>query len=122
MNQVFLIGNLAKDPEQRQTQSGIAVTTFTIAVNRNFNREGTDFFNIVTWRGLAENCARYLRKGNKAAIVGELQSRSYEAADGTKRYITEIVASDVEFLTPKQGGKDVFANEVDLVADDSFPF
>ena len=122
MNRAFLIGNLASEPEQRTTQNGTAVTTFTLAVNRNFSREEADFLRIVTWRGTAENCAKFLRKGSKIAVVGEIQTRSYDATDGTKRYITEIVASDVEFLTPKQSSKDVFANEVELVADDNFPF
>lgn len=105
MNNVFLIGNLTKDPELRQTNSGTNVCTFTIAVNRRFKdsdgKQVTDFFNIVAWKQLAELCGRYLTKGRKAAVVGELQTRSYDAKDGTKRYITEIVADEIEFLTPK---------------------
>ena len=103
MNHCILIGNLTKDPELKTTPSGVPVCAFSIAVNRphkgaDGNRE-VDFFNIITWRGLAENCAKYLTKGKKAAVSGEIQNRSYEDKDGNKRYVTEIVAQDVEFLS-----------------------
>ena len=105
MNKVILIGNLTKDPEVRTINNGTYVTTFSIAVNRKYKAQDgsqiTDFFDIVAWRQLAELCGKYLEKGRKVGIVGELQTRSYEAKDGTKRYVTEIVASEVEFLTPK---------------------
>lgn len=105
MNKVILIGNLTKDPEVRTTNNGTYVTTFSIAVNRKYKAQDgsqiTDFFDIVAWRQLAELCGKYLEKGRKVGIVGELQTRSYESKDGTKRYVTEIVASEVEFLTPK---------------------
>lgn len=106
MNKVILIGNLTKNPELSQTPSGIAVCKFSIAVARDYanadgNRE-TDFFNISVWRGRAESCGEYLKKGNKVAIWGSIQNRSYEDKDGIKRTITEIVANDVEFLTPKK--------------------
>lgn len=105
MNKVILIGNLTKDPEVRTTNNGTYVTTFSIAVNRKYKAQDggqiTDFFDIVAWRQLAELCGKYLEKGCKVGIVGELQTRSYEAKDGTKRYVTEIVAGAVEFLTPK---------------------
>ena len=105
MNKVILIGNLTRDPELTETPSGVAVCRFAIAVSRDYanadgNRE-TDFFNITVWRGRAENCGKYLKKGNKVAVVGSLQTRSYEDKDGIKRNITDIVASEVEFLTPK---------------------
>lgn len=103
MNYVMLIGRLTKAPEQKQTQSGIAVTTFTIAVNRRANKEQTDYFNIITWRGCAENCAKYLTKGQRVAVIGELQTRSYDGKNGVKRYVTEVNASEVEFLA-KAGG------------------
>jgi single-strand DNA-binding protein len=107
MNKVFMIGNLSKDVDLRTTQSGKAVASFTIAVNRRFKDKGgdpvTDFFPVVTWDKLAESCARYLAKGKKVAVVGELQTRSYEK-DGVKRYVTEIVADEVEFLSPKETG------------------
>lgn len=105
MNKVILVGNLTRDPELSETSSGVAVCRFAIAVSRDYanadgNRE-TDFFNITVWRGRAENCGKYLKKGNKVAIVGSLQTRSYEDKDGIKRNVTDIVASEVEFLTPK---------------------
>ena len=105
MNKVILIGNLTRDPELTETPSGVAVCRFAIAVSRDYaNAEGnreTDFFNITVWRGRSENCGKYLKKGNKVAVVGSLQTRSYEDKDGIKRNITDIVASEVEFLTPK---------------------
>jgi len=106
MNKAIIIGNITRDPETRTTGQGTAVTTFTVAVARRFNNaqgeKETDFIPVVTWRGLAETCARYLKKGSKVAVVGAIQTRSYEAQDGSKRYVTEIIADDVEFLTPKQ--------------------
>ncbi len=104
MNKVILIGNLTRDPEVSTTTSGIAMCRMGIAVNRNFaNAEGVrevDFFNITAWRGLAERCGKYLKKGNKVGITGVLQTRSYEV-NGEKRTATDIIADDVEFLTPK---------------------
>jgi single-strand DNA-binding protein len=106
MNKAIIIGNITRDPETRTTGQGTAVTTFTVAVARRFtNTQGereTDFIPVVTWRGLAETCARYLKKGSKVAVVGAIQTRSYEAQDGSKRYVTDIQADEVEFLTPKQ--------------------
>lgn len=105
MNRTILIGNLVRDVELTETPNGTAVAKFSIAVSRDYaNADGTretDFFNITVWRGRAETCAKYLQKGSKVAIVGSLQNRSYEDKDGIKRTITEIVASEVEFLTPK---------------------
>lgn len=104
MNKAFIVGRLTKAPEARTTQSGISVTTFTVAVNRRMNREETDFLNIVTWRGLADNCAKYLVQGQQVAVCGEIRTRSYEAQDGSRRYVTEIQADDVEFLARPGGG------------------
>ena len=105
MNKVILVGNLTRDPELTETSSGIAVCRFAIAVSRDYaNAEGTretDFFNITVWRGRAENCGKYLKKGNKVAIVGSLQTRTYEDKDGIKRNVIDVIASEVEFLTPK---------------------
>ncbi len=105
MNKVILVGNLTRDPELSETPSGVSVCRFSIAVSRDYaNAEGTrdvDFFNITVWRGRAENCGKYLKKGNKVAVVGSLQTRSYEDKDGIKRNVTDIVANEVEFLTPK---------------------
>jgi single-strand DNA-binding protein len=84
------------------TGNGISVCTFSVAVQRRFaNAQGerqADFFNVVAWRALADNCGRYLKKGSKVFVGGSLQNRTYEAQDGTKRYVTEIIADEVEFL------------------------
>lgn len=106
MQRFICIGNLTKDPEIRMTQAGDSVCPFSIAVSRdtkdeNGNRE-TDFFDVVAWKKTAENCGKYLKKGSKVAIVGRVQNRSWTAQDGSKRYKTEIIAEQVEFLTPKQ--------------------
>lgn len=111
MNKVILVGNLTRDPELTETPSGVAVCRFSIAVSRDYansdgNRE-TDFFNITVWRGRAENCGKYLKKGNKVAIVGSLQTRSYEDKDGIKRNVTDVVANEVEFLTPRNAQGDI---------------
>ena len=108
MNKAILIGNLANDPESRTTASGIAQCTFRLAVNRRYtNQQGvreTDFLPIVCWRQTAELCARYLSKGRKVAVEGSIQNRSYDAQDGTKRYVTEIIADNVEFLGSRDDG------------------
>ena len=108
MNKAILIGNLANDPESRTTQSGIAQCTFRLAVQRRFaNQQGVreaDFLTIVCWRQTAELCARYLSKGRKVAVEGSIQTRSYDAQDGTKRYVTEIIADNVEFLGSREDG------------------
>ncbi|MBR5192272.1 MAG: single-stranded DNA-binding protein [Clostridia bacterium] len=134
MNKVILVGNLTRDPELTETPNGIAVCRFSIAVQRDYaNAEGTkeaDFFNITVWRGRAENCGKYLKKGNKVAVVGSLQTRSYEDKDGIKRNVTDIVASEVEFLTPKsaQGDEEAPATEVrrrpqlEAIDDNQLPF
>lgn len=102
MNKVFLIGNLARDPELRNTTNGIPVCTFSLAVSRRFKSANgtneTDFLNIVVWRGQAESCAKYLKKGSKAAVSGSIQTRNYEV-DGVKKYATDIVADEVQFLS-----------------------
>ena len=109
MNKVILIGNLAADPESRTTQSGIAQCTLRLAVQRRFaNQQGqreADFFQIVCFRQTAEFCARYLSKGRKVAVEGSLQTRSYDAQDGSKRFVTEIIADHVEFCDSKPEGK-----------------
>lgn len=107
MNKVFLIGNLTRDPEMRTTQSGIPVCSFAIAVNRRFKnqqtgQQETDFINITCWRQLAELCGRYLQKGRKVAVCGAIQTRTYEAQDGSKRNAFEVVADEVEFLNSPQ--------------------
>jgi len=105
MNKVFLIGRLTRDPELRYTGSNIAVATFSIAVNRPFaNQAGereADFINIVVWRRQAENIKNYLTQGSQVAIDGRIQTRSYDGEDGKKRYVTEVVADNVQFLDSK---------------------
>lgn len=105
MNKIVLIGNLTHDPEVRATPNGVTVCSFTIAVDRRFKdvngAKVTDFFRINAWRQLGENCAKFLSKGKKCAVVGELQPRTYEAKDGTTRMSLDIQADEVEFLTPK---------------------
>jgi len=120
MNQAQLIGRLTRDPEYRQTPNGISVCTFSIAVTRRFNRDEADFLNIVTWRGLADNCGKYLTKGQQVGVSGRIQSRSYDGNDGKKRYITEIVADTVEFLSPA-GAKGTNSSDAMPSMDDAPP-
>ncbi len=134
MNKVILVGNLTRDPELTETSNGTAVCRFSIAVQRDYaNAEGNreaDFFNITVWRGKAESCGKYLKKGNKVAVVGSLQTRSYEDKDGIKRNVTDIVASEVEFLTPKsaQDSEDAPITEtrkrpqLEAIDDNQLPF
>jgi len=110
LNRVILIGRLTKDPELRYTPQGVAVTQFTLAVDRSFsgNREEreADFIPIVTWRQLAETCANYLRKGRLAAVEGRIQVRNYENNEGRRVYVTEVIADNVRFLESanREGG------------------
>ena len=135
MNKVVLIGNLTKDPELSTTNSGINYCRFTLAVPKRFAQAGerdAEFINIVVWRVQADNCHKYLKKGSKACVIGSLQTRSYDAQDGSKRYVTEVVAEEVEFLSTKNnvdnmstgniGGTDSDASELQPIEDDSLPF
>ena len=136
MNKVHLIGNVTKDVSASETPSGVALCKFSIAVNRDYKTENgekiTDFFNVVTWRGQAEVCGKFLKKGSKVAIIGSLQNRSYEDRDGNKRTVTEIVANEVEFLSVanstsenKNGSeRQITASQIVLeeVDDDDLPF
>lgn len=105
MNKVFLIGRLTRDPELRYTGNNTPVATFSLAVNRNFTSASgereADFINIVVWRKQAENVKNYLSQGSQVAIDGRIQTRSYDGNDGQKRYITEVIADNVEFLGSK---------------------
>ena len=130
MNKVYLIGNLTREPESNITASGIQVCRFSIAVGRRFkNAEGeveADFFNVVAWRGLAETCGKYLHRGSKVAVIGSLQNRTFDAEDGTKRYYTEVIAEEVEFLTPKNVSESSNADNdnstLKPIEDDGLPF
>ena len=108
MNKVILIGNLANDPESRTTQSGIAQCSFRLAVQRRFKgangERETDFLPVVCWRQTAEFAQRYLAKGRKVAVEGSIQTRSYDAQDGSKRYVTEIIADSVEAVGGREEG------------------
>ena len=98
MNTVFLIGNLVKDPEMKTTAIGVSVCRFCVAVDRPYKIDGktkTDFINIVAWSRVADNVGKYLKKGDKCAVIGTMQNSSYDAQDGTKRNITEVVANNV---------------------------
>lgn len=138
MNKVYLIGNLTRDPELSTTTSGISVCRMSIAVGRRFsNAEGsreTDFFNVTAWRGTADNCAKFLKKGNKVAVSGSIQTRNYEKADGTKGFSIDIVADEVEFLSSRndgssegnEGGMGIGGNspvsDLQPINDDNLPF
>ncbi|NLU50450.1 MAG: single-stranded DNA-binding protein [Syntrophomonadaceae bacterium] len=148
LNRVILIGRLTRDPEMRYTPNGIAVSRFTLAVNRPFTNQmgerDADFIDIVTWRQLAETCANYLGKGRLVAVEGRLQARTYEAQDGQKRKVVEVVADTVKFLdkggqqgkpAPSEGrrsieddgweslGQEVNLDNIDVVGDDDeIPF
>ena len=108
MNKIMLIGRLTKDPELRYTQSGSAVASFTLAVNRRFaNQNGereADFINCVAWQKTGEFVANYFKKGQLMALEGRLQVRSYDGNDGQRRWVTEVVAEQIEFVGPKEGG------------------
>ena len=142
MNRVFMIGNLTRDPEVRSTKSGTNVVSFTIAVSRRFSgKDGekeTDYIPVVAWKGLADLCSKYLRKGSKAAVTGSLQVRTYEDNSGSKRYVYEIVADEVEFLNAKKSepveeviqtdgittstGKHIPADMIEIDDSDVLPF
>jgi single-strand DNA-binding protein len=127
LNKVVLIGRLCADPDLRYTQSGTAVASFRLAVNRNFtNSQGereADFIPIQVWRNAAENCAKYLAKGRLVAVSGRIQTRSYDGPDGQRRYTWEVVADEVQFIDwgeKKETDTPGFEN-VD-VPDDELPF
>lgn len=125
MVKVFLIGNLTRDPELSKTQSGVSVCKMNVAVNRKM-QDVTDYFTVIAWRAVADNCGEYLGKGSKVAVYGELQNRSYETKNGEKRYVTEIVADEVSFLSWKQADdpvkttKEVSRDELPFKADEKY--
>lgn len=143
MNKVILVGNLTRDPELITTTNGVSLCRFSLAVQRRFagpdGEREADFINIVVWRGQADNCYKYLKKGSKCGVVGSLQTRSYDAQDGTKRYSTDVVADEVEFLSTrgssnseeisepaetgsKSSGKNDVVNKFEPIDDDNLPF
>ena len=108
MNRTVLVGRLTKDPDLRYTPSGVAVATFTLAVNRPFSNDAgereADFINCVVWRKPAENVSNFLKKGSLAGVDGRIQTRNYEGQDGKRVYVTEVVAESVQFLEPRAEG------------------
>lgn len=137
MNQVALIGNLTKDPELRTTPSGASVCSIRLAVNNKRKDANGDwveepyFFNVTAWNAQADNCAKYLSKGKKIAVTGKLTWREWEADDGSKRQAVDVLAFNVEFLTPKDdsssggsSGGGTYADEPNVSgsADDDIPF
>jgi single-strand DNA-binding protein len=132
LNRVVLIGRLTKDPELRYSPNGVAVTNFTLAIDRKFkNAQGekeTDFIPCVVFKQLAELCANYLAKGKLASVDGRIQVRTYSDKDGQRRWATEVIAEDVHFLSPKDSGGSQartsngthYGHEVNL--DDDIPF
>jgi single-strand DNA-binding protein len=124
MNVWLGIGKLGKDPESKMTAQGISICTFSIAVERKFLKDGKreiDWINVVTWKGLADQCAKRLHKGSSVAVCGAIQTRSYEAQGG-KRYVTEIVADEVKFLDKAESHTEQEPEQVPgftIVEDDS---
>ena len=109
MNKCIFIGNLTRDPEFSTTPSGVSVCRFSMAVSRMRRVEGqpdADFFNIVAWRVLADNCNKYLTKGSKVCVVGSMQNRTYDDKDGNRRYLSEVVADEVEFVGSRASNGD----------------
>ena len=122
MNKVLLVGRTTKDPELRQAGSGLAVVNFTVAINRPFKgKDGSneaDFINCVVFGTQAENFYKYCPKGSQVGVEGRIQTRTYDAQDGTRRYVTEIVADRVEFLTSKREGlSNDYSNATDAYVD-----
>lgn len=134
MNKVILVGNMVADPEYQTTASGVSLCKFRIAVQRKYkNEEGeyeSDFISVVAWRNTADFVSKYLHKGNKVGLTGVLQTRSYDAQDGTKRYVTEVIADEIEFLTPKSStpvkteasGKQEIMSKFEPIPDSELPF
>ena len=129
LNKVMIIGNLGKDPEMRFTSNGSPVTNFSVAVSRQFGgadgerREETEWFTVVAWNKLAEQCNQFLQKGRKVYVEGRLQTRSWDGQDGQKRYRTEVVATAIQFLdrgTGAGGGRE--AIDSDITDPDDLPF
>lgn len=105
MNKVILVGNLARDPDIRQTPNGVTMARFTVAVSRRFAKEGqqqTDFISCVAWRQQADFLGRYFQKGSSLQLCGSIQTRSWDGSDGTKHYATDVVADEISFNGPKR--------------------
>lgn len=136
LNKVILIGHMTADPELKQTPGGVSVCSFSIGVSRKYTKQGeqaqSDFINIVAWRQQAEFIAKYFRKGRAICICGSIQTRTWTANDGTKRYATEVVAEEISFVDKKSDGDangvaphyspDVTPSFEEISGDDDLPF
>lgn len=133
MNICIISGNLVRDPELTKTSNGLSKLQFSLAVSRPYTKDGekeTDFLTIIAWRTLAENCYKYLKKGSKCTVVGSVQTRTYEARDGIKKYVTEILADKIEFNSSKptnneEPKKEPVAEQIDAfepIFDEQLPF
>ena len=142
MNKVILMGRLTRDPEVRYTQTNnTLVASFSLAVNRRFAKQGeerqADFINIVAWNKTGEFCSKYFKKGQQVGVIGRIQTSSYDAPDGSKRYTTDVVADEVEFISTRngnEGGDSAYVPseskpsakketaELEEIDDDSLPF
>lgn len=126
MNKLIIIGNLCKSPELRTTSAGVNVCDFTVAVNRRKTGDKqpeTDFFRVSAWRQMGENCAKFLEKGRKVCVVGAVSVRTYQTNSGETRASLEVVADDVEFLSPKDAPNPVDAESgMQIVHPDELPY
>lgn len=123
MNKIMLVGRLTKDPELRYTQSGTAVTSFTLAVNRRFSKEKeADFINCVAWQKTGEFVAEYFKKGSALGLEGRLQVRTYDSENGQKHWVTEVVAEQVEFVERKGSGLNHDLGQEIVFDDNDLPF
>lgn len=123
MNLVVITGRLTRDPSLKQTTTGTAVCNFSLAVDKRKREDGADFFDCVAWQKTAELIAQYLGKGRKCGIQGRLQSRTYQAADGTNRKVMEVVVESVEFLDkPKEATSGIIPQAIDEFDEDNIPF
>jgi len=128
LNKAFLMGRLTRDPELRYTQAGVAVCTFTLAVDRRMAKDKTDFLEIVAWRNTAEFCSKYLTKGSRVVVIGPIQTRTWENDNGQKRKKTEIIAEEVHFADSKRKANNdtdyglAYEEFTEVVDDNELPF
>lgn len=122
MNRIMLIGNLTKDPDLRETNNGIAYCKLSLAVSRKLSRDETDYFNVTCWRNTAQNCAKYLQKGSKVYVSGEVQTKSYTTSSGERKNYIDIIADDIEFLTTSKKSESFGQMQQVDVAEENLPF
>lgn len=128
MNKAFLMGRLTRDPELRYTQAGVAVCTFTLAVDRRMAKDKTDFLEIVAWRKTAEFCSKYFAKGSRVVVIGPIQTRAWEDDNGQKRKKTEIIAEELHFADSKRKANNdtdyglAYVGFTEVDDDDELPF